>query len=159
MLVTMATLALAGSLGAAGNKIEVAHVIDQAMAETILDTKVKTPTPLNLEGRDGYYSKCNYYSVTPGRLLILRFYLAAPGFDAGHELDHVRATSGSTRTVTGLGDKAELCSGPASGFSTDVTMLYVLKDNALITIGVRGLNPEPAVEKAKSIAQKILEQL
>ncbi|MEP6604137.1 MAG: hypothetical protein ABJB69_09335 [Spartobacteria bacterium] len=144
---------------AAEARIEVARIVDQAAAEAILGVPVKPSTPVNVEGKDGYYSKCNYYSVAPGKLLILRFYQAAAGFDVKTELDQVRATSGLSKTISGLGDRAEMEAGAASGFSNDVTMLYVIKGNALLTVGLRGLDEEAAGAKAKSIAQKILERL
>ena len=57
------------------------------------------------------------------------------------------------------GDKAVATSGAASGLPSRVVMLYVMKGNALITIGLSGLDDEAAVEKAKGVAQKILAQL
>jgi hypothetical protein len=41
----------------------------------------------------------------------------------------------------------------------NVVMLYVIKGNSLITVGVSGLDDETAVEKAKTVAQKIVAQL
>ena len=38
-------------------------------------------------------------------------------------------------------------------------MLYVAKGDALITVGLRGLDEEMAIAAAKSVAQKILEHL
>jgi hypothetical protein len=38
-------------------------------------------------------------------------------------------------------------------------MLYVVKGNALITVGLGGFDDDVAGEKAKSVAQKILAQL
>ena len=154
-----AILLVGGSLGAAESKPEVATIIDKATAESILGGMVKDPTPLNVEGKDGYYSKCNYYSVAPGRLLMLRIYQAGTGFNASKELDHVHATSGLTKSISGLGDKAEVASGVGSGLSEKVTMIYVVKGNTLITVGLRGFDEDTAVEKVKTIAQKILEHL
>ena len=144
---------------AAETRVDVSSIIDKAAAESILGSSVKDPTPRNIEGKDGYYSKCNYYSATPGKLLILRVYQAAAGFDPKKELEQVRASSGLSKAVSGLGDKAELSSGPASGLSANVTMLCVVKGDTIITIGLRGLDEEAAVEKAKSVAQKIIEHL
>jgi hypothetical protein len=160
----LAALALFTALPAsvifsADTRIEVARIIDKAAAESILGDRVKDPTPRNIKGKDGYYSKCNYYSAAPGKLLILRLYQAAPGFDIKQELDQVRASSGLSKSLSGIGDRAELASGPAGGLSTNVTMLYVVKGETLITVGLRGLEEEIAVEKAKEIAQKILERL
>lgn len=147
------------SLGAADSKTDVSAIVDKAAAESILGTSVKDPMPINIEGNDGYYSKCNYYSAAPGRLLILRVYQAAAGFDAGQELDHVRATSGLTKAISDLGEKAEVASGAGSGLADDVTMIYVLKGRTLIIVGLRGFDEAVGVEKAKAVAQKILEHL
>jgi phosphotransferase system HPr-like phosphotransfer protein len=157
-LVLGSIIAVASNLPAQTH-IDVSSVIDKTAAESMLGGPVKTPTPRNVEGTDGYYSKCNYYSVAPGKLLILRVYQAAPGFDAKKELDQVRASSGLTKSISGLGDKAELSSGAASGLSANVTMLSVLKGNTLITVGLRGLDEDEAVERVKGVAEKILARL
>lgn len=143
----------------AQSRIDVSTIIDKAAAESILDTAVKDPSPRNVEGRDGYYSKCNYYSATPGKLLILRVYQAAAGSDPKEALEQVRASTGLTKSLPGIGDKAELSSGTATGIAVNITMLYVVKGDSLITVGLRGLDEESAIAKARSIAQKILEHL
>ncbi|MEY2545282.1 MAG: hypothetical protein QOG48_399 [Verrucomicrobiota bacterium] len=147
------------SLGAADEKIDVAKIIDKAAAEAILGSDVKDPTPINVEGKDGYYSKCNYYSADAGKLLILRVYQAAAGYDASKELDHVHATSGLTKIFSGIGDKAEIASGAGSGLGDNVSMLYVVKGTTLVTVGLRGFDEDAAAEKMKTVAQKILEHL
>ncbi len=139
--------------------IDVSSIIDRAAAEAILGGRVNDSTPRNVDGTDGYYSKCNYYSATPGKSLILRVYQAAPGFNAKQELDQVRASSGLTKSLSGLGDQAELSSGAASALSSNATMLSVVKGDTLITIGLRGLEEDLAVEKIKDVAQKILQHL
>lgn len=152
-------IAAVHSLAAAETKPNVSTIVDKAAAESILGVEVRNPTPRNEDGRDGYYSKCNYYSTVPGKLLILRIYQAAPGFDPKLEIDQVRASSGLTKSISDLGDKAELSSGNVNRPSVNVTMLYVAKGNALVTVGLRGLDEETAIAKVKSIAQKILERL
>src|SRR5689334_1744220 len=114
-------IAVATSLVAADAKIEVASIIDKAAAESILGTQVKEPTPVNVDGKDGYYSKCNYYSFDARKLLILRVYQAASGYDPKQELEQVRSSSGLTKSISGLGDRAELSSGSVSGLSVNVT--------------------------------------
>jgi hypothetical protein len=152
-------VAFASSLGAADPNIDLSTIIDQPAAESVLGGAVRAPTPININGTDGYYSKCNYYSVAPGKALILRFYQAAAGHDAGAELEHVKASSGLSKTVSGLGDRAEISTGAAGTLNANVTMLYVVKGNALISVGLRGLDEENASAKAKELAQKILEHL
>ena len=140
-------------------RIDVSKVIDKAAAESAIGEPVKAPTPRNLDGVDGYYSKCNYYSVESHKALTLRLYQAGPNFDARKELDSVRASTGSPRNVAGLGDKAQIYSGPASGLPANVVMLYVVKGNSLVTVGLSGMEEEVALDKTKRIAQKIVAQL
>jgi hypothetical protein len=47
-----------------------------------------------------------------------------------------------------------------SGFASRVLMLYVVKGNAFLTIGLSGFADDAvALEKAKTIAQKVIERL
>jgi hypothetical protein len=148
---------------AADNRIDVSRVIDKDEAESILGVRVKNTTPRNVDGKDGYYSKCNYYSAVPGKSLVLRLHQAAAGgaIDPQKELELVAASSGSMKAVEGLGDKAQMFSGGGdSGIVSRVFMLYVVKGNAFIMIGLGGVADEAlALEKARTIAQKILEHL
>ena len=53
-----------------------------------------------------------------------------------------------------------LTTGGESGNASRVLMLYVVKGNAFLTIGVSGFaNDAVALEKAKSVAQKLVERL
>ena len=149
----------ASSLFAADAHIDVSRIIDKAAAESVLGETVKTPAPRNMEGQDGYYSKCTYYTGTPGKSLVLRVYQAAAGFNPYKELEQVIETSGSMRAVAGLGDKARMSSGVEGGLPPRVVMLYVIKGNALVTIGLGGLDDEVAQEKIKDVAQKIIAEL
>lgn len=155
----MVAAATAGPLSAAESGIDVSRIIDKDVAATILEGPVKLPAPRNMNGKDGYYSKCNYYSTAVGKTLIIRFYQAAAGYDPNKELDQVQESSGSMRSIPGLGDKARLTSGAEGGLPSRVVMLYVVKGNALITVGLSGFDEDAAVEKAKSVAQKIVAQL
>jgi hypothetical protein len=147
-------------LFAAEHRVDVSKIIDQAAAEVILEQPVKSPAPRNVEGSDGYYSKCNYYSTDSKRRLILRVYQAAPGFDAQKELDAVAESTGAMRAVSGIGDKARVSSGVSGGLPSQVVMIYVVKGNALVTIGIGGFEDDNAsIEKIKGAAQKIVSQL
>jgi hypothetical protein len=147
-------------LFAAGNRVDVSKIIDQAAAELILEQPVKSPAPRNVEGSDGYYSKCNYYTTDSKKRLILRVYQAAPGFDAQKELDAVAESTGAMRAVSGIGDKARVSSGVSGGLPSQVVMIYVVKGNALVTIGIGGFEDDNAsIEKIKGAAQKIVSQL
>ncbi|HEY4283379.1 MAG TPA: hypothetical protein VGM62_09970 [Chthoniobacterales bacterium] len=142
---------------AAEGRFDVSKVIDKAAAETILGEPVKAPTPRNEEGKDGYYSKCNYYSTSGKKRLVIRVYQAAPGFDAQKDLEAVVENTGAMRAISGLGDKARITSGVQSGLPQQVAMLYVVKGTALITVGISGFEDEAvSADKVKSVAQKIL---
>lgn len=162
-LLRLATALLAGLSGvamAADSKIDVSKIIDKQAAEGILGEPVKAPSPRNVEGSDGYYSKCNYYSTYAKKRLILRVYQAAPGFDPQKELESMAENTGAMRAVSGIGDKARISSGVQGGLPEKVVILYVVKGNALITVGVGGLEDEnAAAEKLKGAAQKIVSQL
>jgi hypothetical protein len=159
--VSAAFVALATpSLFAADAHFDVSRIIDKAAAESVLGETVKKPTPRNMEGQDGYYSKCTYYTGTPGKSLVLRVYQAAAGFNPYKELEQVIESSGSMRAVSGLGDKARMSTGAEGGLPAHVVMLYVIKGNALVTIGLGGLEDEAAAqEKVKEVAQKIIAEL
>ena len=121
---------------------------------------MKPATPRNLQGNDGYYSKCNYYTANPGKILIVRIYQAAPGVDPQAALEMVAESTGAMTTVSGLGERARLSGGAASGLPSHVVMLYVVKGNALITVGLAGLDDDAvAGQEAKSVAEKILAEL
>jgi hypothetical protein len=148
------------SAEATDNHVDISQIIDKAAAEGILEEPVKAPAPRNVQGTDGYYSKCNYYSTSSGRRLILRLYQAAAGFDPQKELEMVAESTGAMRSISGLGDKARISVGPPGGLPSRVVMLYVIKGNALITIGIAGFEDDnSATEKTKAIAQKILAKL
>jgi hypothetical protein len=151
---------LFSSLGRADTNFDVSKVIDKATAESVLGESVKAPTPRNVQGKDGYYSKCNYYTVAPGKSLIIRVYQAAEGFNPYKELEQVIESSGAMRAISGVGDKARLSAGPESGLSPGVAMLYVVKANALVTVGLSGITDETAAqEKVIDTAKKILATL
>jgi hypothetical protein len=160
LFVGLAAVWLTHAAFAADNRIDVSAIIKKAEAESVLGVKVKDPMPRNVQGGDGYYSKCNYYGATPGKTLLIRVYQAAAGYDAQKELEMVTKDTASVTPVPGLGDKAVVTSGSASGLPSRVTMLYVCKRNTLITIGLSGWEDETAaLAKAKGVAQKILAQL
>jgi hypothetical protein len=151
--------ALGSAMRAAEYRIEVARVVDQATAESILGEPVKSPTPQNIDGTDGYYSKCNYYTAKPGKALVVRVYQAAPGTDPQTVLESLTESTGPMTAVP-LGDKARLSSGADGRLPPHVVMLYVVKRNALVTVGISGLHDDVlAAEKTKAVAQKVLASL
>ena len=63
--------------------------------------------------------------------------------------------------MEGLGEKAAVLKGvPENGLPTNVIMLYVVKGNSFVTIGVGGMGDEEiALAKAREVAEKVLAQL
>ena len=151
---------VAASVIASGEKIDVSQIVDPTTAESVLDAKVKIATPRNVQGADGYYSKCNYYSATPGKALLLRVYQSAWQYDLQKELDAVTKNTPALKEVSGLGDKAMVTDWKASALPARALMLYVVKGNVLITVGVSGFEDENvSLGKIKGVAEKILAQL
>jgi hypothetical protein len=147
---------------AVDNRPEVAQIITKSDAADILGEAVKDASPRNGEGADGYYSKCNYYSMRRGKSLVIRLQLPGPNAIApDKELQLVAQANGSTESVAGVGDAAQMSTaGGESGFGSRVLMLYVVKGNAFLTIGVSGFaNDAIALEKAKTVAQKLVDHL
>src|SRR6266480_8046656 len=60
------------SVLAAETPIDVSAIVPKAEAEKILGESVRNPAPLNANGKDGYYSKCNYYGTKSVCSLLLR---------------------------------------------------------------------------------------
>lgn len=163
LLVRLGLILLAGAATtaiAAEGRIDVSQIIDKSAAEAILEEPVKAPSPRNVDGSDGYYSKCNYYSTDTKKRLIIRVYQAAAGFDPRKELDAVAESAGAMRSISGLGDKARVSSGIQGGLPSHVVMIYVVKANSLITVGLGGFDDEnTATDKIKAVAQKIVAKL
>ncbi len=148
---------------APAKQVDVAAVITKADAEAALGEPVKEPQPRNGDGADGYYSRCNYYSERPGKSLVLRVHQSsAEKLDVKKQFDMLSSGSGKIENIRGLGDRAGYTKGIGQGSGGDdkVMMVYVAKGNALITIGIAGLDDDmAALNKAKEIAKKILAQL
>ena len=163
MALLLATTASVHAAAAPVKQVDLAAVITKADAEAALGEPVKEPQPRNGDGADGYYSRCNYYSERPGKSLVLRVHQSTEGkLDAKKQFEMLSGGSGKIESIRGLGDRAGYSKGIGQGFGGDdkVMMVYVAKGNALITIGIGGLDDEmAALNKAKEIAKKILAQL
>jgi hypothetical protein len=146
----------------AADRPDVAKIITKSDAADVLAEPVRDPSPRSGEGADGYYSKCNYYSVQRGKSLVIRLQLPGPNAIApDKELQLVAAANGAMENVAGVGDAAQMfTTGGESGAASRVLMLYVVKGGAFMTIGVSGFaNDAIALEKAKTIAQKLVDHL
>jgi hypothetical protein len=153
---------LTNSLPAAEKSIDVSAIVPKAEAEKILGEPVRNPTPLNVTGKDGYYSKCNYYSTKSVRSLLLRVRQASEGsIDPQTEFNQVTGNGVKFQAVEGLGDRAAVLNGvPENGLPQNVIMLYVVKGKSFLTIGVGGMtDEETALAKAKQVAEKVLAEL
>jgi len=155
-------IGLTSMVVAADSRPDVSQIINKTEASAVLGEPVKDPSPRSGDGTDGYYSKCNYYSVSRGKSLIIRLQLPGPNaIGPQQELRLLAAANGAMEKVSGLGDVAQMStSGGDSGFASRVLMLYVAKGNAFLTIGLGGFVDDAiALEKAKTVAQKLLEHL
>ena len=158
----LSCLSLTSPVFAAGNRPDVAQIITKSDASDILGEPVKDPSPRSGEGADGYYSKCNYYSTKRGKSLVIRLQLPGPNAIApDKELQLVAKANGATESVSGIGDAAQMfTAGGETGYASRVLMLYVVKGGAYLTIGVSGFgNDAIALEKAKTVAQKLVDHL
>jgi hypothetical protein len=147
---------------AADTHVDVSKIIDKAEAESILGETVNDPTPFNGEGKDGYYSKCSYYSATPGKSLVIRVQQPNANAIGPHkELALVAEGSGTMKPASGIGDEAEMSTeGGDTGAASHIVMLYVVKGNNFLVVGLSGFAEDTvALDKAKTVAQKILEHL
>ena len=139
-------------------KIDISTIVTKTDAEKILGEPVSDARIRNMDGQDGYYSKCNYSSVNPGKSLILRLYRAAAGAPGPRKQFEMLKNGGiALKPVEGLGDKAGVFSGASETGPSKGIMLYVVRGNAFVTVGVGGVLDEvAALDKAKGIARKIL---
>jgi hypothetical protein len=150
------------SLPAAEKLIDISAVLSKTEAEKILGEPVRNPTPLNVHGKDGYYSKCNYYSTKSVRSLLVRVRQASEGsVDPEVEFNQVTGNGVKFKTIDGLGERAAMLNGvPENGLPPNVIILYVVKGKSFVTIGVGGIaDEEAALTKAKEVAEKVLAQL
>lgn len=158
----LTAVTLTGSTLAADPRLDVSQIIGKTEAAAVLGEPVREPSARSGDGVDGYYSKCNYYSVRRGKSLVIRFQLPGPtAIPPQKELELLIAANGAMEKVTGVGDAAQmLITAGDSTFASRVLMLCVAKGNAFVTIGLAGFADDAiALEKAKTVAHKLLEHL
>jgi hypothetical protein len=158
---TAMVCAFASLLAAEEKRIDLVAIITKADAHAALGEAVKDPQSRNGDGADGYYSRCNYYSENPGKSLVLRVRQAAPGqLEPKKQFEEMSAANEKLKPISGLGDKAAAVTEGAEKGPSHGLMLYVVKGDFFITIGISGVDDEKsATEKAKTLARKILKQL
>ncbi|MEY2557757.1 MAG: hypothetical protein QOE34_1182 [Verrucomicrobiota bacterium] len=141
--------------------IDLAAIITKSDASSALGEPVKDPQSRDDEGTDGSYSRCNYYSQNPGRSLVLRLRQASTGqLEPVKQLEELMAGNAKMKALSGFGDKAALASEGGQSGASHLLMLYVVKRNAFVTVGISGIGDEKvALEKAKILARKILAKL
>jgi len=154
-------IGLTNMVMAADSRPDVAQIINKTEASAILGEPVKDPSQRSGDGTDGYYSKCNYYSVRRGKSLIIRLQVPGPNaIGPQKELQLLAAANGTMEKVSDVGDAAQMFNGRESGFASRMLMLYVAKGNTFLTVGLAGFGDDAvALEKAKTVAQKLLEHL
>lgn len=155
-------VSLLTSFSAAEEALDVSAIVPKTEAEKILGEPVRNPTPLNVNGKDGYYSKCNYYSSKSGRTLLLRVRQATEGsVDPQSEFSQLTSNGVKFQAIEGLGERAAMLNGvPENGLPPNVIMLYVVKGKSFVTVAVGGMaDEEAALTKAKQVAEKVLAQL
>jgi hypothetical protein len=142
----------------AGDKIDVPKVITKSDAEKILGVPVKDAKGRNQNGTGGYYESEWSYRAIEGDKGVY-FDVLYAGRDAPPHLTQTMfsmlpADGSKSTPIDGLGDKAVFCPN-----ETGRPMLHVLKGDILITIGIRGLSADAALEQEKAVAAKILAHL
>jgi len=153
---------LTNAASTADPRPDVAQIVTKVEAAAVLGEAVKDPNPRSGDGADGYYSKCNYYSARRGKSLVIRLQLPGPNaIPPQKELELLVAANGAMEKVSGVGDAAQmLIGGGDSGFASRVLILYMVKGNAFLTVGVGGFADDAVgLEKAKTVAQKLIEHL
>jgi len=108
---TILAISLTKIVMAADSRPDVAQIINKAEASAILGRTVKDPSQRSGDGTDGYYSKCNYYSVQRGKSLIIRLQLRT---ERDRSAKRTSAVGGSERhdgKVSDVGDAAQMFTG------------------------------------------------
>jgi hypothetical protein len=147
--------------GATDKRVDLANLVTKADAEAVLGEPVNDPQARNSEESDGYYARCNYYAANNNKSLVVRVRQVTNGqLDAKSEFKAISSSGSKLKWLDNLGDRAGVSTtGPQNGLSRTL-MLYIAKGNSLVTIGLGGMDDENvAIEKAKSLAKKILKQL
>jgi len=155
-------LGLTSEVLAADSRPDIGQIIGKTEAAAVLGEAVKDPSPRSGEGADGYYSKCNYYTIKRSKSLVIRLQLPGPkAIPPQKELELLTAANGTMEKVPGVGDAAQMTITTGdSGSTSRVLMLYIAKGNAFLTIGLGGFADDAvALEQAKLVAQKLLEHL
>jgi len=157
-LFVVTALIVCAGYAIAGDKIDVPKVITKSDAEKILGVPVKDAKGRNQNGKGGYYdSEWSYHAIEGDKWLYFDVLYAgreAPPHLTQTMFSMLPADGSKSTRIDGLGDKAVFCPN-----ETGRPMLHVLKGDILITIGIRGLSADAALDSEKSMATKILANL
>src|SRR6478736_4277104 len=134
------------SLLAAEKSIDVSAIVPKTEAEKILGEPVRNPTPLNVNSKDGYYSKCNYYGTKSDRSLLLRVRQAGEGsVDPLTQFDQIASSGGKMKVIEGIVAKAGMFTGaPENVLRANLIMLYGVKGRSPTICGTGGIADEAA---------------
>ena len=140
------------------DKIDVPKVITKSDVEKILGVPVKDAKGRNQNGTGGYYdSEWSYHAIEGDKGIMFDVLYAgreAPPHLTQTMFSVLPADNSKSTPVDALGDKAIFCPN-----ETGMAMMYVLKGDILVTIGIRGLPADAALEQEKAVAAKILAHL
>src|SRR2546429_2347398 len=127
------------SLLAAEKPLDVSAIVPKAEAEKILGELVRNPAPLNANGKDGYYSKCNYYGTKSVRSLLLRVRQATEGsVDPLTEFDQIASSGGEKKKIEGPGGQTgKFYGAPDTGLPPPASMLSVGHGREIIPHALR----------------------
>src|SRR5437879_13268661 len=112
-------IGLTNMVMAADSRPDVAQIINKTEASAILGEPVKDPSQRSGDGTDGYYSKCNYYSVRRGKSLIIGLQVpVANAIGRKKELQLLAAENGTMEQVSNDGVVATIFNRGIAGGCT-----------------------------------------
>jgi hypothetical protein len=142
-------ISLTKTVMAADSRPDVAQIINKAEASAILGEPVKDPSQRSGDGTDGYYSKCNYYSVQRGKSLIIRLQLPGPNAIGPKRTSAVGGGERHDGKSFQCWRRRRVYRRRESGFASKMLLLYVAKGNAFLTVGLAGLERRGGAGKGK----------
>ena len=148
-------------LAFASDKLDLSTIITKSDAEAILGERVNDPKVSNKRDADGYDSSFQYYTEKMDKSLLFDVSHFAPEkMTAKQRFSVLGSAENKLEPIQGIGEKAAFIERGSGSDITHTTILYVLKGNAIVTVGMAGItDPNAALEQEKTIASKILARL